>query len=108
MMQHIVRVLNSSFGVILLHLMPYDSHAMSCYLWRSINSKELCSIGSSQVLVLRGVSLDPYNITMTRLSSFVLILALTCLPVHGQDQVKHLRGDKEVEAKTPQTADPRG
>ena len=23
MMQHIVRVLNSSFGVILLHLMPY-------------------------------------------------------------------------------------
>ena len=34
-----------------------------------------------------------------RLSSIVLILALTCLPVHGQDQVKHLRGDKEAQSK---------
>ena len=45
---------------------------------------------------------------MMRLSSIVLILALTCLPVHGQDQVKHLRGDKEIDSKGTQAETPQG
>ena len=48
---------------------------------------------------------------MTRLSTIVLILALTGLPVHGQDQVtqvKRFRGDKEVDSKGTQAETPQG
>ena len=45
---------------------------------------------------------------MTRLSTIVLILALTGLPVHGQDQVKRFRGDKEVDSKGTEAETPQG